>query len=211
MINETMKFGKNLKQQRVPEWAEAYVDYNGLKRILHEVGKFKQSKQPGNPSRVSRQLSIKLRDLSSFRLRDNGHRNERDIESQVIDVRAVEQENCRKLYKTKLLVSQKEGAENETLFFKKLDEELNKTNSFYKDKVEEVMNEATLLEKQMEALIALRIKVMEEESLECLTSDINNSAPSTSDNGGEIDYLCMMPFAKWKACHHSLDTPYTVD
>ncbi|PWA34168.1 phosphate transporter PHO1 10 [Artemisia annua] len=27
-----MKFGKEFKKQKVPEWIEAYVDYNGLKR-----------------------------------------------------------------------------------------------------------------------------------------------------------------------------------
>lgn len=56
-------------------------------------------------------------------------------------------------------MSPEEGRENEINFFKKLDNELNKVNTFYKDKVEEVIREAALLNKQMDALIALQIKV----------------------------------------------------
>ncbi|KAG6763945.1 hypothetical protein POTOM_031395 [Populus tomentosa] len=52
-----------------------------------------------------------------------------------------------------------EGGEIEAKFFKKLDEELNNVNTFYKDKSEEMKHEAFLLNKQMDALIALRIKV----------------------------------------------------
>ncbi|KAF5939120.1 hypothetical protein HYC85_023379 [Camellia sinensis] len=52
------------------------------------------------------------------------------------------------------------GAEKEVTFFKKLDDdELNKVNSFYKDNVEQVLSEAAMLNKQMDALIELRIKV----------------------------------------------------
>ncbi|PRQ40735.1 putative SPX domain-containing protein [Rosa chinensis] len=40
-----MKFGKEFKKQMVPEWSEAYMDYNGLKRILRELREYKQSKQ----------------------------------------------------------------------------------------------------------------------------------------------------------------------
>lgn len=29
-----MRFGKEFKKQKVPEWTDAYMDYNGLKRIL---------------------------------------------------------------------------------------------------------------------------------------------------------------------------------
>ncbi|KAL3654248.1 hypothetical protein CASFOL_003929 [Castilleja foliolosa] len=105
-----MKFGKDLKKQKVPEWTEAYVDYNGLKRILQ-------------------------------RAHNNNFKNE-DIEKQVITV------------------SSGEGEENERFFFKKLDDELNKTNSFYKDNVEEVITEVNSLKKQIEALTALRIKVI---------------------------------------------------
>ncbi|KAL6547085.1 hypothetical protein OROMI_022806 [Orobanche minor] len=57
------------------------------------------------------------------------------------------------------LMAADEGGEHELLYFKKLDEEFNKVVGFYKVKVEEVMEEAGLLNKQMEALIAFRVKV----------------------------------------------------
>ncbi|KAL2546732.1 Phosphate transporter PHO1-like protein 10 [Forsythia ovata] len=155
--NADMKFGKEFKKQKVPEWTEAYVDYNGLKRILQEIRRIRQ--KAGNLQ------------------------NSEDIENPVIAVNTVQQKNYRNLYNTKLLVSPEEVEENEIIFFKKLDDELNKANTFYKDKVEEVMREATLLNTQMDALIALRIKVMNpgfhgSSSLRRLPTDIENLLPS---------------------------------
>lgn len=48
-----MKFQKYFEGQKVAEWTEAYVDYNGLKGILGEIMRYKQqSEQPAPPSRV---------------------------------------------------------------------------------------------------------------------------------------------------------------
>ncbi|KAI3467312.1 hypothetical protein Pfo_023975 [Paulownia fortunei] len=176
-----MKFGKDFKKQKVPEWTEAYVDYNGLKRILQEICNFKQNKP--NPVRASQKRLSLFRDFGASTLHGRNLENQEDIENQVIAVHTVQQENSRKLYNTKMLLSPEEGEENERFFFKKLDDELNKTNNFYKDKVEEVIREAALLKKQMEALIALRIKVINPDldgssSLKCISTDISNLAPS---------------------------------
>lgn len=32
-----MKFGKHLEENKVPEWADYYIDYNKLKKILKQV------------------------------------------------------------------------------------------------------------------------------------------------------------------------------
>lgn len=156
-----MKFGKQIKSQKVPEWTDAYVDYNGLKRILQEIRNCMLN-NPDTPRASQRRLSL-FRDFSSTSsaLRGNSIETQEDIENQVIAVHAVQQENSRKLYNTKLLVR---GDENERYFFEKLDDELNKTNNFYKDKVEEVIAEDALLKKQMDALLALRIKMMNHDS-----------------------------------------------
>jgi hypothetical protein len=77
----------------------------------------------------------------------------------VIDVNALPQGGCRKFYTTQFLRESAEGGELEVKFFKKLDEQLNKFNTFYKDKLDEMKHEASLLNKQMDAFIALRIKV----------------------------------------------------
>lgn len=176
-----MKFGKDFNKQKVPEWTEAYVNYNGLKRILQGIRNFKQN-NPNPAGTTQKRLSL-FRDFSASTLHDSNIENQEDIENQVIAVQTMQQENSRKLYNTKLLVSSEEGEENERIFFRKLDDELNKTNNFYKDKVEEVIREAALLKKQMEALIALRIKVINPEfdgssSLKCFSMDISNFAPS---------------------------------
>ncbi|KAF3560613.1 hypothetical protein DY000_02013914 [Brassica cretica] len=62
-------------------------------------------------------------------------------------------------YETTFLMAAEEGGEYETVFFRRLDDEFNKVEKFYKEKVEEVMKEAVMLNKQMDALIAFRVKV----------------------------------------------------
>ncbi|XP_016488360.2 phosphate transporter PHO1 homolog 10 [Nicotiana tabacum] len=176
-----MKFGKEFKREMVPEWIEAYVDYNGLKQILQDIRRSKESKQPPTPARSLDQRLALYRNFSGLNLQSSTQ-NTGDIEDQVIAVNTVQHENSGKFYITKFLGSP-EGAENEISFFNKLDHEFNKVNTFYKDKVDEVMREVTLLNKQMDALIALRIKVMDPGfdafgSLQRLSFDINNSTPS---------------------------------
>lgn len=51
------------------------------------------------------------------------------------------------------------GGEYELVYFRRLDDEFNKVDKFYKSKVAEVTQEAEVLSKQMDALIAFRIKV----------------------------------------------------
>ncbi|CAH8257599.1 unnamed protein product [Arabidopsis lyrata] len=154
-----MKFGKIFKKQMVPEWVEAYMDYNGMKRVLKEIRSYKHSKLTRAASRVSQQAEALHRSFSglSFHPRHSEHAG--DIEDQVIKVDTVQEDGSRKLYETKFLKKSEEGGEFEELFFKKLDENLNKVNKFYRDKVEEVLEEAALLDKQMDALIALRVKM----------------------------------------------------
>ena len=37
-----MKFGKEFVSQMVPEWEEAYMDYNCLKATLKNISKFRE-------------------------------------------------------------------------------------------------------------------------------------------------------------------------
>nr|WET17605.1 SPX-EXS3 [Phoebe bournei] len=62
-------------------------------------------------------------------------------------------------YETIFLMASDEGGEYETVYFKRLDDEFNKVNSFYMSKVQEVMAEADALTRQMNALIAFRLRV----------------------------------------------------
>ncbi|GFY87560.1 EXS (ERD1/XPR1/SYG1) family protein [Actinidia rufa] len=124
-----MKFGKELVSQMVPEWQEAYMDYEFLKTLLKEVQRFKQrsttTRPPQGPQHLSRRMSL-YRAFSGLTRRTNSptaSATSPDIESQ------------------------------------RLDDEFNKVVRFYKGKVEEVVREAKVLNQQMDALIAFRIKV----------------------------------------------------
>lgn len=154
-----MKFGKEFKEQKVPEWTDAYMDYNGLKRILQQMLRYRKSRQPSTPlTTLEHRLSLH-RAFSGLNVQSSNLSSKGDIEDQVIDVNTTQQDGSREFYTTEFLRQFEEGGEIDVMFFKKLDEELNNVNTFYKGKVEEMMHEASLLNKQMDALIALRIKV----------------------------------------------------
>ena len=132
-----------------------YMDYEGLKRILKEI---KNSKQATHNRSLHHRLRLE-RAFSGIHLQGSNHQREGDIEDQVIEVKTLEQDGSRPIYKTNFQKFDEEGGEVEARLFQKLDEELNKVNAFYKDQVEAAQHEVTLLSKQMEALVALRVKV----------------------------------------------------
>ncbi|KAK1437725.1 hypothetical protein QVD17_03521 [Tagetes erecta] len=183
-----MKFGKEFKQQKVPEWTEAYMDYNGLKRILHKVQQFRKREEPPSPMRISQELSL-YKPFSGLDVKSNSEETKGDVEDQVIAVETVQNGDSREVYNTNFLPSPKEGEESEVMFFEKLDEELNKVNTFYRDKVEEVVEEAASLNKQMNALIALRIKVKQPDINKCHIQrnvSMDSSASSTESSESNL-------------------------
>ncbi|KAF6174250.1 hypothetical protein GIB67_033782 [Kingdonia uniflora] len=160
-----MKFGKEFVSQMVPEWQGAYVDYNYLKKLIKDIHVVKKKKSPGGTSGLKRKMTLyrafsgltqihsKITSTSSSSLNE-------DIEDQVILVNAMERGGGREEnYYTKFLMSHDEGGEYELVFFRRLDDEFNKVDKFYKGEVEKVMEEAALLNKQMDALIAFRVRV----------------------------------------------------
>ncbi|XP_043704061.1 phosphate transporter PHO1 homolog 3-like [Telopea speciosissima] len=172
-----MKFGKEFASQMVPEWQYAYMDYNYLKILLKEIKRFKQ--RTNNKPLVSTPVGLKrkltfYRAFSGLIQRHIKSPNSAggDIEDQVILVRAMQQQQQSSVdssdssssshhhvhYQSNFLMSAEAGGEYELFYFRRLDDELNKVNKFYRDKVDEVLKEAVELNKQMDALIAFRIK-----------------------------------------------------
>ena len=145
-----MKFGKEFKKQMVPEWTEAYMDYNGLKRILREVRGYKQTKHPATQNKALQKKPTLDKTFSGLHKEASNLPSKGDIEDQVIDVNTLQHDGSGQIYKTKFLRQSEEGGELEVMFFRKLDEELNKVCNFDKDKVEALMHEAAVLNKQMD-------------------------------------------------------------
>lgn len=159
-----MKFGKEFATQMVQEWQEAYMDYSKLKSILKDILRFRQQNRAPSAmaatSKGSLQRRVSLyRAFSGLTSRCRSGSPTKNNEDEVILISAVQEEGREGDYQTMFLMSNEEGGEYELLFFKRLDDEFNKVVKFYKMKVEEVMVEADELSKQMNALIALRIKV----------------------------------------------------
>ncbi|XP_050117345.1 phosphate transporter PHO1 homolog 3-like isoform X1 [Malus sylvestris] len=164
-----MKFGKEFSAQMVPEWKDAYMDYDYLKSLLKEIQVCKQRNNPDPQAAASpRSYGLKRR-LTLYRafsgLTKSRHTQQpaspsstSDIESQAILVNSVN-ENGSESYQTMFLMAAEEGGVQELEYFKRLDDEFNKVDKFYRSKVDEVMKEAAVLNKQMDALIAFRIKV----------------------------------------------------
>ncbi|XWS23158.1 hypothetical protein CRYUN_Cryun29cG0097000 [Craigia yunnanensis] len=155
-----MKFGKEFASQMVPEWQEAYMDYDYLKTLLKEIHSFKQrTKPPATPRGLKRKLTL-YRAFSGLTQRHHqpNSPSSPDIEEQPILVNSVNRDGSQS-YQTTFLMQADDGGEYELIFFRRLDDEFNKVDKFYKLKVEEVTKEAEILNKQMDALIAFRIKV----------------------------------------------------
>ncbi|XP_065856486.1 phosphate transporter PHO1 homolog 9 [Euphorbia lathyris] len=157
-----MKFGKEFSAQMVPEWQDAYMDYSSLKTILKDILVFKQMKttqSPMTPSSRASSSSLRRRVTlyRAFSGLTNRYRNSTTNEDEAILISpGDEEEGC---YQTMFLNAADEGGEKEIFFFRKLDFEFNKVIKFYKKKVNQVMAEGDNLSRQMNALIALRIKV----------------------------------------------------
>uniref|UniRef100_A0A5B6Z511 Putative EXS family protein isoform 1 n=1 Tax=Davidia involucrata TaxID=16924 RepID=A0A5B6Z511_DAVIN len=162
-----MKFGKEFTSQMVQEWQEAYMDYHKLKTILKDILHFQQQNATSSTiaatpkGTLKRRVSL-YRAFSGLTSRFNSPRGSPKVvnEDEVILVSAEQQEGSEEgCYRTRFLMSSDAGGEYELVFFRRLDDEFNKVVKFYRAKVEDVVKEAEELNKQMDALIALRIKV----------------------------------------------------
>ncbi|XP_071731055.1 phosphate transporter PHO1 homolog 3-like [Rutidosis leptorrhynchoides] len=163
-----MKFGKEFTSHMVPEWQEAYMNYNYLKTLLKEILIFRQRKTMSNqvnPTSKVRSLKRKVSLFRAFSGLTSDHHHKKVKEDEVIMVSAMHQPDEEQgginslCYQTVFLHSLDEGGEFELVFFKRLDHEFNKVINFYKNKVDEVVKQAKELNIQMDALTALRIKV----------------------------------------------------
>ncbi|KAI3722418.1 hypothetical protein L2E82_33456 [Cichorium intybus] len=158
-----MKFGKEFTSQTtVPEWEEAYMNYNDLKTILKRIFIFRRRKQnQSHPLHSSSPKRNFLKRGSFYRafsgLTNNRRGNYDNVDDAIVASETPLEEQPAKCqsHQTLSLRSLDEGGENELAFLRRLDGEFDKVNIFYRDKVEEVGMEAEELNKQMDALVAL--------------------------------------------------------
>ncbi|CAM8884586.1 unnamed protein product [Rhodiola kirilowii] len=169
-----MKFGKEFTSQMVPEWHEAYMNYNYLKSLLKDIQIHNAKPKPHHhnhtdPSTGPQTLTRKLSLYRAFSglihiprhappLNPSSPDLEAAAPSPPIVIHSSAQTTGDK-HETMFLMAGEEGGEYELVYFKRLDDEFNKVVKFYKGKVEEVVKEAEELNKQMDAFIAFRIKV----------------------------------------------------
>ncbi|KAM7268075.1 hypothetical protein ACFE04_010241 [Oxalis oulophora] len=158
-----MKFGKEFTAQLVHEWEDAYMDYNSLKKILKSILHFKKL----NESQTMAETSVRglRRSVSVYRAYSGLTSVSRVVSSrinpldEVIFLNEVPEGEEVEGEPTFVIPIDDGGEYSELLFFEKLDKEFNKVLKFYKKKVGEALTEAEDLNKQMEAFVALRIKV----------------------------------------------------
>ncbi|CAN6574751.1 unnamed protein product [Malus baccata var. baccata] len=155
-----MKFGKEFVSQMVPEWREAYMDYNSLKLIIKDILRFRKKYASSTPMATTPAGSVLKRRVSLYRafsgLTSRQRGSLRKMEDEEI---LVAEEGEEGQWQTRFLMPSEDGGEFEEVFFRSLDDEFNKVNCFYKKKVGEVVEEAEELSRQMDGLIALRLKV----------------------------------------------------
>ncbi|CAH2077990.1 unnamed protein product [Thlaspi arvense] len=172
-----MRFGKEFVSKMIPEWQEAYIDYAYLKTILQDIQasrKLSESSSQNNKPSFARNLTRRY------------NRDALVSEDHDIVVNTVTRE-IDTTYETVFLKAGEAGGDSEVAFFGTLDREFNKVNSFYRSKVEKARSEAVSLSKQMDALIAFRLRVMEKKpshsasvsvDIDSLASEIGSSSKS---------------------------------
>ncbi|XP_076893222.1 phosphate transporter PHO1 homolog 9-like [Bidens hawaiensis] len=178
-----MKFGKEFASQMVPEWEEAYMNYNYLKTILKDILNFRRRRpnptsSPYTSPRTGKLLKRHFYKAFSGLTNRFGSYNEKNNKDEVIlvsEIQQDEQSSDNRNYETMFFRSSEEGAENEVVFFRRLDDEFNKVVGFYRGKVEEVKMEAEELNKQMDALFALKVRISDPQF---------HSSPTPSNSGG---------------------------
>lgn len=159
-----MKFEKEFSSQMVSEWQQAYLDYKYLKTLVKDINRFKRKTNPHGGGGC-RQMSP-----SSTVVEIDG------ITTAPIQVSSTASHQ----YETTFLMTAEKGGEYELVFFRRLDDEFNKVEKFYSEKVEEVVKEAAVLNKQMDTLIALRCKMEDERTVE-MASLASHVTVSTAD------------------------------
>ncbi|ESQ34304.1 hypothetical protein EUTSA_v10006900mg [Eutrema salsugineum] len=151
-----MKFGKEYVGQMIPEWQQAYMDYASLKSILQEI---QNSRKRSDKSSTLKRKQAVHHNFSGLTKRYSRAASSLELENQDILVSKAIGDDGFERYETTIMKVAEEGRESEFVFFKTLDLEFDKVNHFYRSKVEEMVKEAVVLNKQMDALIAFRIKV----------------------------------------------------
>ncbi|KAJ0043379.1 hypothetical protein Pint_18488 [Pistacia integerrima] len=219
-----MKFGKEFIAQMVPEWQKAYMNYNYLKTLLKEILRLKQrNRQTARPAGLERAATL-YRAFSGLIQRQNNptspSRKDHN-DNQFILVSFVEEDGS-EILETTFLKLAEEGGEWEQEFFRRLDYEFNKVDKFYRFKVQELMAEAENLTKQMNALIAFRIKVNKLQGLldsplpsksndEKSDGQINTireeNQEQEQDNNGGFKHVQLLEILDHVKLKRTLDTP----
>ncbi|KAB5538499.1 hypothetical protein DKX38_016032 [Salix brachista] len=142
------------------------MDYDFLKTLLKEIREIRGFRLRTNPPAttpdgLTRNLTL-YRAFSGLTRRDTTYTpvspSSPDLELQPILVNSVNLAGSQS-YQTTFLMPSIQGGEYELVFFRRLDDEFNRVEKFYRSKVDEVLKEAAMLNEQMDALIAFRIKV----------------------------------------------------
>jgi hypothetical protein len=162
-----MKFGKEFSSQLVHEWEDAYMNYNNLKKTLKSINKSQRNEklmaETSRAGGLKRRISL-YRAFSGLTPHHNCCSSSRDSpkkgddEEEVVLVTPLTEEGIDRCRATFMMWSE-DGCDSEVLFCRELDFEFNKVLNFYRKKVGEVLIEAEGLNRQMDALIALRLKV----------------------------------------------------
>ncbi|CAH8275403.1 unnamed protein product [Arabidopsis lyrata] len=191
-----MRFGKEFVSQMIPEWQEAYIDYAYLKTILQDIQASRRVSDSNNQNSSTPSFA---RNLTRRYNRDALVSENHDI---VVNTATRDEEGLETTaYETTFLKAGEAGGDFEVTFFRNLDREFNKVISFYRLKVEKARTEALALNKQMDALIAFRHKVMDQNQknpsvfdsvsvdINGLASEVGSSSNCTEHNVALADLM----------------------
>ncbi|XP_021755066.1 phosphate transporter PHO1 homolog 1-like [Chenopodium quinoa] len=178
-----VKFSKQFEAQRVPEWKDAFVDYEQLKKELKKIqflNSDKNSSKQQNKASFASSLISSLGKFSSF---GQKHRDHATIH---VHRKLASSASRGDMYETELL-EQFTEVEAAAEFFTCLDRQLNKVNQFYRVKEKDFVEKGNSAKKQLDFLIQAKSELKRKK--EASSQDSNDDPSISSQLSSEIELI----------------------
>ncbi|KAF6169777.1 hypothetical protein GIB67_034169 [Kingdonia uniflora] len=186
-----VKFSKELEAQLIPEWRDAFVNYWQLKKNVKKIRlskKQKQSLQQQHEHEHEHDFGFSILDPIRYvlrkvpaRFRDNDDKTPEIV--QVMNINKCEEGDEEEPYEAESVQIFSEEDELKE-FFERLDEELNKVNTFYKTKEKELVERGDLLKQQLDSLHSLK-QIVHDRRKKNLQSRVNIQSDPPSLRGSD--------------------------
>ncbi|KAL5199335.1 hypothetical protein ABZP36_020538 [Zizania latifolia] len=181
-----VKFSKQFEAQLVPEWKEAFVDYWQLKKDIKRL----QAAEAAAPSPCQAPAPAAHWVMRLPFMSTHGHHKEQgaiQVHRKLAGGGGGGGAVSGEVYKTEVVDGGTGFADGEaaSVFFARLDEQLNKVNRFYERKEAEFVERGESLRRQLQILVELKVAVLAEQQ-----RDLRSAPPGSAADPEDPSVSC---------------------